>query len=131
MKGYVAYVRVSTVKQGKKGSSLQERRTAIENYARRHGLVIATWFEEQETAAKQGRPGTGHFTWARDPQDKCESFSLPAYDAMLLMRPITHSVTEEGPHLLPLPYPNLSDELSAGRGDRRRLAQHQRTIHHD
>ena len=56
MKGYFAYIRVSTVKQGEKGSSLQEQKAAIEIYAKRHTLVIAEWFEEQETAAKQGRP---------------------------------------------------------------------------
>lgn len=56
MKNYFAYTRVSTVKQGEKGSSLQEQRAAIEAYAQRHGLAIAEWFEEKETAAKQGRP---------------------------------------------------------------------------
>ncbi len=55
MKGYFAYTRVSTVKQGEKGSSLQEQKAAIEAYARRHNLDICEWFEEQETAAKQGR----------------------------------------------------------------------------
>ena len=55
MKSLYAYIRVSTVKQGEKGSSLQEQRTAIENYAVKHGLHIASWFEEKETAAKQGR----------------------------------------------------------------------------
>jgi DNA invertase Pin-like site-specific DNA recombinase len=56
MKSYFAYIRVSTVKQGEKGSSLQEQRSAIEAYARRYDLRIDEWFEEQETAAKQGRP---------------------------------------------------------------------------
>ena len=55
MKSYFAYIRVSTVKQGEHGSSLQEQRGAIEAYAQRHGLTITAWFEEQETAAKQGR----------------------------------------------------------------------------
>lgn len=55
MKSYLAYVRVSTVKQGEHGSSLQEQRDAIEAYAARHGLTIGQWFEETETAAKQGR----------------------------------------------------------------------------
>ena len=55
MKTYFAYIRVSTVKQGEHGSSLQEQRSAIEAYAMRHGLTISTWFEETETAAKQGR----------------------------------------------------------------------------
>jgi site-specific DNA recombinase len=56
MNGYYAYVRVSTAKQGEKGVSLQEQKTAITNYAARHGLKIREWFEERETAAKRGRP---------------------------------------------------------------------------
>ena len=55
MKSYFAYIRVSTVKQGEHGSSLQEQKSAIEAYAARHSLHIAQWFEEMETAAKQGR----------------------------------------------------------------------------
>jgi site-specific DNA recombinase len=55
MKKYFAYIRVSTVKQGERGSSLTEQRSAIEAYAARNSLVIDTWFEEMETAAKQGR----------------------------------------------------------------------------
>lgn len=56
MKSVFAYIRVSTVRQGEHGSSLQEQRSAIEAYARNHDLLIAEWFEEIETAAKQGRP---------------------------------------------------------------------------
>ena len=55
MKSYFAYIRVSTVKQGEHGSSLQEQKSAIEAYAARHDLTISQWFEETETAAKQGR----------------------------------------------------------------------------
>src|SRR5437764_928761 len=55
MKTVYAYIRVSTVKQGERGSSLQEQRTAIEGYARRQDLAISEWFEEKETAAKRGR----------------------------------------------------------------------------
>jgi site-specific DNA recombinase len=55
MKHFYAYIRVSTVKQGERGSSLQEQRSAIETYARRHDLSITEWFEEKETAAKRGR----------------------------------------------------------------------------
>jgi len=55
MKHYFGYVRVSTAKQGEQGVSLQEQRAAIEQYASRHGLVIARWYEEQLTAAKRGR----------------------------------------------------------------------------
>lgn len=55
MKGYFAYIRVSTVKQGELGSSLQEQRSAIEAYATRHGLSITGWYKEIVTAAKLGR----------------------------------------------------------------------------
>ncbi len=55
MKNYFAYIRVSTVKQGERGSSLQEQRGAIEAYARKNSLTVAQWFEEKETAAKRGR----------------------------------------------------------------------------
>lgn len=54
-KRYFAYIRVSTVKQGERGSSLAEQKSAIAAYAERNGLSIVTWFEEMETAAKQGR----------------------------------------------------------------------------
>lgn len=60
MKSVYAYIRVSTVRQGERGSSLQEQRAAIDAYARRHDLDIAEWFEEQETAAKQGRRVFNH-----------------------------------------------------------------------
>lgn len=55
MKHYFGYVRVSTAKQGQQGVSLQEQRAAIEQYAGRHNLRIARWYEEQLTAAKRGR----------------------------------------------------------------------------
>jgi site-specific DNA recombinase len=54
-KTYFAYIRVSTIKQGERGSSLQEQKSAIDAYAARNGLAIVGWFEEKETAAKQGR----------------------------------------------------------------------------
>lgn len=50
-----AYIRVSTVKQGERGSSLAEQRLAIEEYAKRNNLKIIEWIEEKETAAKRGR----------------------------------------------------------------------------
>ncbi|MGD1156453.1 MAG: recombinase family protein [Terriglobia bacterium] len=56
MQKFFGYIRVSTVKQGEKGVSLQEQRGAIESYARRFNLDISRWFEERETAAKSGRP---------------------------------------------------------------------------
>ena len=55
MKGLFAYIRVSTQKQGERGSSLQEQQSAIETYAQRHGFTVIEWFEERETAAKRGR----------------------------------------------------------------------------
>ncbi len=55
MKKYFAYTRVSTVKQGVKGVSLVEQKSAIEFHAQRHGLEIVEWFEETVTAAKTGR----------------------------------------------------------------------------
>ncbi len=59
MQKYFGYIRVSTVKKGQLGVSLQEQRAAIEGYATRNGLSIVAWFEETETAAKQGRPVFG------------------------------------------------------------------------
>jgi site-specific DNA recombinase len=59
MKTHFAYIRVSTVKQGEHGSSLQEQRDAIIAFAQRNNLSIIQWVEERETAAKIGR---GEFT---------------------------------------------------------------------
>ena len=56
MNSYFAYIRVSTVKQGEHGSSLQEQRDAIVAFAARNDFTIVAWFEERETAAKVGRP---------------------------------------------------------------------------
>jgi site-specific DNA recombinase len=55
MKQYFGYIRVSSVRQGVQGVSLPQQREAIERHAQRHNLEISRWFEEQETAAKQGR----------------------------------------------------------------------------
>ncbi len=54
MKKVFGYTRVSTIKQGN-GVSLIEQREAIGRYAVRNNLEIVEWFEERETAAKQGR----------------------------------------------------------------------------
>ena len=62
MKSYFAYIRVSTVKQGNHGCSLDEQKASIEAYAQRHSLAITEWFEEKETAAKQGRREFGRLT---------------------------------------------------------------------
>src|ERR1017187_5100628 len=59
MKQFYGYIRVSTVKQGEHGVSLGEQKAAIESYCQRTSLNISRWFEEQETAAKRGRPGFG------------------------------------------------------------------------
>jgi site-specific DNA recombinase len=56
MKKFFGYTRVSTVKQGERGVSLQEQKDAILRYAQRNNLEISEWFEERETAAKRGRP---------------------------------------------------------------------------
>lgn len=53
---YFSYIRVSTVRQGQTGTSLDEQKAAIERHALRYGLEIIEEFEEQETAARRGRP---------------------------------------------------------------------------
>lgn len=55
MKTVYGYIRVSTVKQGE-GVSLIAQKESITRYAENHNLKISEWFEEKETAAKQGRP---------------------------------------------------------------------------
>lgn len=55
MKKVYGYIRVSTAKQGE-GVSLIEQKEAIIRYAGHNSLNIVQWFEEKETAAKQGRP---------------------------------------------------------------------------
>lgn len=54
MKEVYGYTRVSTIKQGN-GVSLAEQKEAIARYAARNNLIVTEWFEEKETAAKQGR----------------------------------------------------------------------------
>lgn len=56
LKSCFGYIRVSTTKQGTQGVSLIEQRGAILRFAGQKGLDIIEWFEEQETAAKRGRP---------------------------------------------------------------------------
>lgn len=55
-KKYFAYIRVSTIRQGQNGTSLIEQRSSIERYCQRYNLQIIKEYEEQETAARQGRP---------------------------------------------------------------------------
>ena len=59
-KQYFSYIRVSTLKQGQNGTSLAEQQAAIERYAQRLNLQVVKQFEEQETAAKRGRPVFSH-----------------------------------------------------------------------
>lgn len=47
---------MSTARQGERGVSLPEQRSAIERYTTRNNLSITQWIEERETAAKKGRP---------------------------------------------------------------------------
>lgn len=54
-KNAAAYKRVSDPKQGE-GVSLTAQENAISEYAKKNNLNIIRWFEEIETAAKQGRP---------------------------------------------------------------------------
>lgn len=56
MKDFFSYVRVSTTRQGEEGVSLQQQKEANETCAVRRGVKISRLFEEQETAAKRGRP---------------------------------------------------------------------------
>lgn len=56
MKKLFGYIRVSTVRQGEHGVSLQEQRDAIQRFAQRNDIEITRWFDERVTAAKQGRP---------------------------------------------------------------------------
>jgi DNA invertase Pin-like site-specific DNA recombinase len=52
---FFAYARVSTPRQGERGVSLPEQKSAIEKYASVHGLMITRWFEERESASQKGR----------------------------------------------------------------------------
>jgi DNA invertase Pin-like site-specific DNA recombinase len=56
LRRYFAYIRVSTLRQGQQGTSLEEQREAIRQYALRWNLHVSEEFEEKETAAKLGRP---------------------------------------------------------------------------
>jgi site-specific DNA recombinase len=52
---FLAYLRVSTPKQGE-GVSLLTQRETIATFAARKHLLVTGWYEEKETAAKRGRP---------------------------------------------------------------------------
>jgi len=49
MKQAVAYLRVSTAKQGKSGLGLDAQREAIERFAASEGIEVVSWFTEVET----------------------------------------------------------------------------------
>jgi site-specific DNA recombinase len=53
---YYGYIRVSTTRQGKEGVSLEEQKAAVERCAQNKGVALSRIFEDQITAAKQGRP---------------------------------------------------------------------------
>lgn len=55
MKNVYGYIRVSTKEQGT-NASLPEQKSAIEEYANKNHLKVIKWYEEQQTAAKKGRP---------------------------------------------------------------------------
>jgi len=55
MKKCFGYVRVSSHKQGE-GVSLEAQKDAILRFAEANNITITKWFEEQQTAAKSGRP---------------------------------------------------------------------------
>lgn len=53
---YIAYLRVSTLRQGETGVSLSEQRLDIEGYTRTNGLRITRWFTEIQSAGSTTRP---------------------------------------------------------------------------
>ncbi|MCP4318013.1 MAG: recombinase family protein [Hyphomicrobiales bacterium] len=55
MKNCFGYVRVSSHKQGE-GVSLEAQKDAILRFAAQNEIKVIRWFEEQQTAAKCGRP---------------------------------------------------------------------------
>jgi DNA invertase Pin-like site-specific DNA recombinase len=54
-RSWIAYLRVSTAKQGYEGVSLQEQRRAIETFAASHGFEVSEWHTEIQSAASTGR----------------------------------------------------------------------------
>lgn len=53
---YVAYLRVSTQKQGQSGLGLEAQRSAVEAFARQHGGHIQATFLEVESGKRADRP---------------------------------------------------------------------------
>ncbi|MBX3325747.1 MAG: recombinase family protein [Nitrospira sp.] len=60
MKVCLAYLRVSTAEQGRRGNGLEAQRSTIEQFAQREGFEVLEWVEEIETGkgsnALQRRP---------------------------------------------------------------------------
>jgi DNA invertase Pin-like site-specific DNA recombinase len=54
--GFVAYLRVSTVRQGESGLGLEAQRATVEAFARQHGASIVASFVEVETGKRSDRP---------------------------------------------------------------------------
>jgi DNA invertase Pin-like site-specific DNA recombinase len=53
---FVAYLRVSTVRQGESGLGLEAQRTAVETFAHQHGGAIVASYVEVETGKRSDRP---------------------------------------------------------------------------
>ncbi len=53
---FVAYLRVSTIRQGESGLGLEAQRAAVEAFARQHGGAIVASFVEVETGKRSDRP---------------------------------------------------------------------------
>lgn len=51
MQSYIAYLRVSTARQGSTGVSLDEQRLAIKHYAHLHNITITRWYTEVHSAS--------------------------------------------------------------------------------
>jgi DNA invertase Pin-like site-specific DNA recombinase len=56
---FVAYLRVSTVRQGESGLGLEAQRATVEAFARQHGGAIVASFVEVETGKRSDRPELG------------------------------------------------------------------------
>jgi DNA invertase Pin-like site-specific DNA recombinase len=53
---FVAYLRVSTIRQGESGLGLEAQRATVEAFARQHGGTIVASFVEVETGKRSDRP---------------------------------------------------------------------------
>ena len=53
---YIAYLRVSTARQGESGLGLDAQRKTVEDFARQHGGVIVAQHVEVESGKRSDRP---------------------------------------------------------------------------